>query len=1052
MNRHLLLAAAAILTFGSTAWAAIPLKKPAPGPLSLRAVPEGWTLVRGADGRSVAWLEGPRAKVSEPRPEELWRVLDELGPHLGLASPRTELVLDRGERDALGMHHVWFRRVHHGTPVVESGLVLHFDRDGTLVTVNGRYPASFQLAPLNMTLDRQPLVDRAIEAAKVAARARGESVPGFPRRAPEVREVIWPDPPREAVEVLVDLAVHQRWKVYVDVVRGTPLAVRNLVHTDAAATGKGVDSKGVQRTLRVTHFTDENVYGMLDGTNGTGAARLGTLNANYQESYDVGLFSSVSKDSGWDPAAVDVHANMRVVYDYFKDTHGRSSWDGRGADVLSIVHFGSNYANAFWNGELMAFGDGDGYSLVKPHYCLDVAAHELSHAVIQETAGLIYENQSGALNEHFADVFGVLVDAANWNMGEHCVGPYFTNQGVTTLRSMSNPAEGGQPGHMDDYQDLPNTEDGDHGGVHINSGIPNRAAYLVGTRTSRATLGQVWYRILAQGYLNERSQFLDLRRAAMRACTDLFSTGTTCTEVGKAFDDVGLRDASGGGGSCPPNSHAESGGCVCDAGYRPNAAGTGCEPVGDANCPPNSTQYGEYCYCNQGYEVNAAGTGCVLAGTECPSNSSRVGGKCVCDDGYQGSPTSDQGCQPKPISCPLNSRPTADGNSCECLPGWTPNQAGTACEPGASGCGDETYFGRCQQNVLVYCNADKIELIDCGANGSLCALQSAEVGNNCVSPTAGCGDVTYFGECVGNVARWCQDDVLKQMDCQARPCVYLNEDYGYACDPCTENAAWRDGAGGRGCYCNDGFVAAEDGKSCQPDDTTAPDAGTGPDAGQAPDAGTESPDGGTEAPDAGAPSTDGSSRDRGRSSGCDGAGASGAGLWLLLLPLAWGRRRALAAFATVLALGCAHTEESPAPDETANSQPLAGSVATRPQPTPVGKAPPAAAPEQKPLPDDAITLQAEGEWTSDDGAVKLVVRDVIEVSSPCPPGAKCVWSGVLRQVVFDVTMDEETEALRLNERATRTLGDWRLEVLRIAAPSVSFTLRKVMVAPVDPQE
>ena len=175
----------------------------------------------------------------------------------------------------------------------------------------------------------------------------------------------------------------------------------------------------------------------------------------------------------------------------------------------------------------------------------------MTHGVIEHTAGLIYENQSGALNESFADVFAAMVDRDDWTLGEDC-----TRRDPGFLRSLSDPGRGlrGQPAHMSEYENLPNTEDGDRGGVHINSGIPNRVAYLIteglsaeglGTSIGREQTEKIYYRALTV-YLQTSSQFIQARRALIQSAEDLHGAGSPQVRaVAAAWDAVGVADGDG---------------------------------------------------------------------------------------------------------------------------------------------------------------------------------------------------------------------------------------------------------------------------------------------------------------------------------------------------------------------------------------------------------------------------------------------------------------------------------------------------------------------------
>ncbi|KAF2755527.1 zincin [Pseudovirgaria hyperparasitica] len=213
--------------------------------------------------------------------------------------------------------------------------------------------------------------------------------------------------------------------------------------------------------------------------------------------------------------------------------------------------------NAFWDGKQMVFGDGDGTIFRDFTSRDDVIGHELTHAVTQFTANLIYENQPGALNESISDVFGIMVKQyklgkpaaeANWILAEGIWGPGINGRG---LRDMQNPGtayndpkigKDPQPAHMKDYKKLPNTADGDYGGVHINSGIPNKAFYLAATKiggNSWDGAGPIWYETLTGGKLKSNAtfqQFADLT---------VLNAGPHASQVVAAWKEVGISAKSG---------------------------------------------------------------------------------------------------------------------------------------------------------------------------------------------------------------------------------------------------------------------------------------------------------------------------------------------------------------------------------------------------------------------------------------------------------------------------------------------------------------------------
>lgn len=222
-----------------------------------------------------------------------------------------------------------------------------------------------------------------------------------------------------------------------------------------------------------------------------------------------------------DVAADEAFDGLGATFDFYWDAYQRSSIDGAGAPLLATVHYGRDYDNAFWNGERMVFGDGDGEVFVGFTGSLSVIAHELTHGVTEFEGGLVYQGQSGALNESLSDVFGALTEqhrlaqttaTASWLIGEGIFTDAVQGEALRSLKAPGTAYDDDvlgkdpQPAHMDDYV---HTSD-DNGGVHINSGIPNHAFYLAaeqlgGNAWERA--GLVWYRTLTAGTLAPTSDF-----------------------------------------------------------------------------------------------------------------------------------------------------------------------------------------------------------------------------------------------------------------------------------------------------------------------------------------------------------------------------------------------------------------------------------------------------------------------------------------------------------------------------------------------------------------
>jgi thermolysin len=234
-------------------------------------------------------------------------------------------------------------------------------------------------------------------------------------------------------------------------------------------------------------------------------------------------------------AGVDAHYYAGKVYDYYKNTLGRNSYNNAGATLYSGVHYSSNYNNAFWNGQEMTYGDGDGVQFIALSGSYDVVAHELTHAVTEYTSKLVYSNQSGALNESWSDAMACVMDTRNWMIGEDV---YTPGTAGDALRYMDNPAKGGQPDHMSKYV----TTTSDNGGVHTNSGIPNKAFYNYATAIgSRDIAGKVWYKA-AQSYMTSTTNFSGARAATLNAAAALYGTTSTYyTQLATAWSNVGVN-------------------------------------------------------------------------------------------------------------------------------------------------------------------------------------------------------------------------------------------------------------------------------------------------------------------------------------------------------------------------------------------------------------------------------------------------------------------------------------------------------------------------------
>jgi len=332
------------------------------------------------------------------------------------------------------------------------------------------------------------------------------------------------------------------------------LALRTLV-TSAELRGRRQGIKPVLTYMAMAEITGIKTRKVYDAKNGSSLP--GTLVRKEGDALVT------------DPAVNEAYDGSGFTFDLYDKVFGRNSIDGKGLPLISTVHYQKGYDNAFWDGKQMVYGDGD-EDLPEAQrlfnrftISLDVIGHELTHGVTSYEANMDYWGQPGALNESFSDVFGALVkqyqrqqsaDEADWIIGE---GLFTANVNGLGIRSMKTPGSAyddpvlgkdPQPAHMTDYV---STSD-DNGGVHINSGIPNRAFYVVATEIGGFAwekAGQIWYKALTEK-LNSGSNFQNAADLTYQAAGELFGENSLEQQAVKTgWSAVGLTIGDSGGGS-----------------------------------------------------------------------------------------------------------------------------------------------------------------------------------------------------------------------------------------------------------------------------------------------------------------------------------------------------------------------------------------------------------------------------------------------------------------------------------------------------------------------
>lgn len=320
-----------------------------------------------------------------------------------------------------------------------------------------------------------------------------------------------------------------------------------------------VSALSVDQSLRTARVGAEPVVAPMAGALGFGALAAAKQVTIYDAESSTRLpgrrVRGEDDPPTGDTAVDEAWQYITDTWDFYLDAYERVSIDGNGMPLDGTVHYGVDYANAFWDGRRMVFGDGDREIFDRFTKCIDVIGHELTHGVIEHEAGLIYWAQSGALNESVSDVFGSMVkqyeanekaDQADWLIGEGLFMPEI--QGVA-LRSMSEPGtayddpllgKDPQPAHMDDYV----RGIDDNGGVHINSGIPNRAFYLAATKIGGFAwegAGLIWYAALTSPWIRRATQFRGFAMITTYQAGLLFPGTDAVDAVREAWTEVGVE-------------------------------------------------------------------------------------------------------------------------------------------------------------------------------------------------------------------------------------------------------------------------------------------------------------------------------------------------------------------------------------------------------------------------------------------------------------------------------------------------------------------------------
>lgn len=403
----------------------------------------------------------------------------------GLDNPRKQLALRKIRSDVAGNHHVRLSQVNRGIQVEGAELVVHFDRNGEATSVTGA------VVP-NLDIDTTAGISaRQAGISALAAVADGSAA----LEIGDARMVVYNDGLASGTNGASSLA----YKITV-----TGPGVREFVFVDATS-GAILD-----RITGIYHNKDRSTYNMNHS--------VVYFNATLERVEGQGPVGDVDVDNAHDFAG--------DTYDFYFNAYGRDSVDNAGFPLRSYTHYGTNYQNAFWDGSRMTYGDGFPVD--------DVTGHEITHGVTENTSNLIYSKQSGALNESLSDIFGEAIDQVNGKGDDSAAVKWLVGEeipGFGAIRDMANPPAYGDPDRVGSPLFYCGTAD--YGGVHTNSGVPNKNFTLMveGGSFNGKTVNPIGLNKAAAihyqaqtNYLVPASTFKSYFISLWRSCRDLIGT------------------------------------------------------------------------------------------------------------------------------------------------------------------------------------------------------------------------------------------------------------------------------------------------------------------------------------------------------------------------------------------------------------------------------------------------------------------------------------------------------------------------------------------------
>jgi len=475
----------------------------------------------------------------QPRLEEAIQVLNDYLE----ASEANSFVLYKSHTDELDIVHQKYQEYYQQLPVEFAYYTVHA-KQNRITDMNGEF-YSITAIPTTPAFSKDIAVDKAKQHinAKVYMTASEDDVDehghdiGY--QGPNPTLVVFPAiqgiSKTARLAYKIDVYAQEplyRADVYIDALTGEVIFENNKIyHANVAASGTSLYNGNVNftadqngSTFRLRQTTSGNGVQTYDMNNGTSYANATDVVSN------TANFTS-------DATAVQAHWGAEKTHSYYLQKHNRNSYDANGASIISFVSYSNNYVNAFWNGSMMTYGDGNG-TTYGPLVTLDIVGHEITHGVVSNPANLIYNAESGALNESFADIFGEMIENHRQGTNDWMMSTDIGINQSGAFRSLSDPKLKGDP---DTYQgQYWWTSASDYYRVNTNSGVQNKWFYILamgetGTNDkndSYAVTGigstkaaQIAYRNLTV-YLSANSNYAAARAGAIQAAVDLFGPGS----------------------------------------------------------------------------------------------------------------------------------------------------------------------------------------------------------------------------------------------------------------------------------------------------------------------------------------------------------------------------------------------------------------------------------------------------------------------------------------------------------------------------------------------